>query len=122
MQALKLHIFLFIAAFMLVSKPFMGFSVYKQLQSENSPTILVKAFAKRKHEYIENGQFDIQGSLKHLADPLQELTLLLGCLLASLFPAVLNTVKNITNGFLANIRLSLLPSQQLYLLAGKLSI
>jgi hypothetical protein len=122
MRALKIHYFLFFAVLMLAAKPFVGFSVSKHIKSGSSTKIFVKAFTKRKQEYIEDGEFDVSIIQKRLINPLLSLTVLFSFLLNSLFSTLFSSVKQATNGILSNIRLSLFPPLQLYLLSGKLSI
>ncbi|MCC8425560.1 hypothetical protein [Mucilaginibacter sp. UR6-11] len=122
MRVLKIHYFLFLAVFMLAAKPFVGFNALKQLTDYKAPQIFLKAFTKRKLEYVEDSAFDISAVQKRLADPLLPLTLLFSFLLKSLFPFLFRKVKEITAGILADIHLSLSPPLHRYLLSGKLII
>lgn len=122
MSALKIKYILFIAVLMFAAKPFVGFSVYDQIRLGTTAKIFVKAFTKRKQEFIEDGDFDISATQKKLANPLLALTILFSFLLDTLFPAVFNRVKAITDSILNNIRSGLLPPLPRYLLAGKLII
>lgn len=122
MSALKIKYILFIAVLMFAAKPFVGFSVYDQIRLGTTAKIFVKAFTKRKQEFIEDGDFDISATQKKLANPLLALTILFSFLLDTLFPAIFNRVKAITDSILNNIRSGLLPPLPRYLLAGKLII
>ena len=59
MRALKVHYFLFLAVFMLAAKPFVGFNAVRLFATSKKPGIVVKAFTKRKQEYVEDSPFDI---------------------------------------------------------------
>lgn len=122
MQAFKIHYFLFFAVLMLTAKPFVGFSALKQMHTGSPAKIFVKAFTKRKQEYVEDGDFDITVVYKQLAKPLLALTVLFSFLLNSLFPALFRKVKQVTTGLLSAIQLSLAPPPHRYLLTGKLVI
>lgn len=122
MQAFKIHYFLFFAVLMLTAKPFVGFSALKQMHTGRPSKIFVKAFTKRKQEYVEDGDFDTTFVYKQLANPVLVLTFLSSFFLTTLFPALFRSVKQITNGLLSAINLSSLPSLDRYLLSGKLVI
>jgi hypothetical protein len=121
MPNMQVKLFLFFAVLLFAAKPFIGFSAYRHMPLA-SKSIIVKAFTKRKQEYIEDGEFDTHSIIKRLADPLNELVLLFSSLLAVIFPLVLSIGKNITTRTLADIQFGLFPPQQLYLLSGKLTI
>jgi hypothetical protein len=122
MRALKIHYFLFLAVCMLVAKPFVGFSVLKHIPISKTPGIVVKAFTKRKQEYVEDSDFDVLAIQKRLADPILALTVLFSVLLNTLFPFLFRKVKQLTAGVLNAIHLSLFPPLHRYLLSGKLII
>lgn len=122
MRALKVKYFLFLAVLMFAVKPFLGFSVFEQIRLGTTAKIFVKAFTKRKQEFIEDGDFDISSVQKKLANPLLALTILFSFLLDTLFPAIFRRVKSVTNSILNNIRSGLLPPLPRYLLGGTLII
>jgi hypothetical protein len=123
MRGLKVHYFLFLAVFMLAAKPFIGFDLIKQIaRGNNSSSVIVKSFTKRKQEYIEDSNFDISTIHKRLANPLLALTVLFSALLNTFFPSILRKTRQVTAGFLSDIHLSLFPPLQRYLLSGKLII
>jgi hypothetical protein len=122
MRALKIYYFLFLAVFMLAVKPFVGFSVLKHIRISKTPGIVVKAFTKRKQEYVEDSDFDVSTIQKRLADPILTLTVLFSVLLNTLFPFLFRKVKQVTAGLLNAINLSLFPPLHRYLLSGKLII
>ncbi|MBD1386131.1 hypothetical protein IDJ75_12640 [Mucilaginibacter rigui] len=107
---------------MLAAKPFIGFNALEKLQECKLPGICVKAFTKRKQEYVEDSAFDISTIQKRLANPDLALTLLFSLLLNTLFPSVFKKTQNITAGILSHIHLNLSPPLHRYLLSGKLVI
>jgi hypothetical protein len=122
MHRLKVHYFLFLAVFMLAAKPFIGFSAVKHIAEHKIPGVFVKAFTKRKQEYVEGSSFDISTINKRLADPLLALTVLFSALLNIFFPSIFRKARQVTAGFLSDIHLSLFPPLHRYLLSGKLII
>lgn len=122
MRALKVHYFLFLAVFMLAAKPFVGFHAVKRMQQGKTARIFVKAFTKRKQEYVEDSAYNVLTVQKRLADPLLPLTVLFSFLLSTLFPSLFKRLQQITTGFLSAICLSLCPPIHRYLLLGKLTI
>lgn len=122
MRSLKVHYFLFIAVFMLAAKPFVGFNALEKLQKEKLSGIFVKAFTKRKQEYVEDSTFDISTIQKRLANPGLALTILFSFLLNTLFPSIFRKTRKITAGILSHIHLNLYPPLHRYLLSGKLVI
>jgi len=122
MHVLKIYYFLFLAAFMLTAKPFIGFDAIKQISKSKSSSIIVKAFTKRKQEYVEDSDFDVSAIQKRLANPLLVLTVLFSFLLNSLFPSIFRNTRKVTAGFLSAIHSSLFPPLHRYLLSGKLII
>lgn len=67
MRASKIHYFLFVAVCMLAAKPFVGFHAIEKHREVSLPTICVKAFTKRKLEYVAGSQFDVNSMQKQLA-------------------------------------------------------
>ena len=122
MRALKIHYFLFLAVFMLAVKPFVGFNAVRLIAKNKNHGILVKAFTKRKQEYVEDSTFDVLTVHKQLANPLFALTVLFSFFLSTLFPSIFRKVKKVTAGIISDIHLSLFPPQHRYLLAGQLII
>lgn len=123
MKPLKFKFFLFAAVFMFAAKPFVGFSFFNRIQpSWNDTTILVKAFTKRKQEYVEDSEFDIISIQQHLANPVTQVFLLFSFFLKRFFSTVSCSVKTVTNHMLTAIQLGLFPPQHRYLLGGKLII
>lgn len=123
MRGLKVHYFLFLAVFMLAAKPFIGFDAIKQISRSKVPAgVVVKAFTKRKQEYVENSVYDISAIQKQLADPLLALTVLFSVLLNTLFPSIFRKARQVTAGFLLDIHLGLFPPLHRYLFSGQLII
>ncbi|WP_345955743.1 hypothetical protein [Mucilaginibacter sp. PAMB04168] len=96
MHQLKTYkLILSVAAMLFLAKPFLGFSVYEQLQDKaQENTLLVKVFAKRKPEFMEEAiarSAVFQAMLKEKADIF---ILTIGALLLSIFP-LFNIFDNI---------------------------
>ena len=122
MSIVKIHYFLFLAVIMLAAKPFVGFHAIKKIQSEKPIGICVKAFTKRKQEYVEDSSFDVSTIQKRLANPVLALTILFSGLLNVLFPLLFKKIGQVTSGLLNAIYLSLFPPLPRYLLSGKMII
>jgi hypothetical protein len=124
MSGLKaFRIFFAFAALLFVAKPFFGFGVTShRVKLHISHNILVKSFSKRKPESLEDADANIGQLHQQLSNPLMVLLSSLSVLLLSLLPAVFDYAEKITGRILSDIRLSLLPPEHTYLLAGKLII
>lgn len=112
---------LFLAVIMLAAKPFLGFNAIRRVIPQSKASILVKAFTKRKQEYNENSEHNIQSIQQRLANPVAAPLLLISFLLM-LFPAVFTLGRIITNRTIADISNGLFNPQPRYLLAGQLVI
>jgi GTP:adenosylcobinamide-phosphate guanylyltransferase len=99
-----------------------GFHLVKNLKEGKPIGICIKAFTKRKQEYVEDSSFDVLTIQKRLANPLLVLTVLFSFLLNALFPSLFKKVREVTTGMLAAIYLGLFPPTHKYLLSGKLVI
>ena len=110
------------AVMMLVAKPFIGFKVFDGTCHLTHSSICVKAFTKRKQEYVENGSFDIISIQKKLADPFQQFFLLFSFLLGIILPFAVGNSSCISNRFLRKLQLSLSLRQHTYLLNSALII
>jgi hypothetical protein len=123
MQALNFKYFLLLAVLMLTAKPFVGFCMCNHIHTAESETaILVKAFTKRKQEYVDGSELDITTLQNRIANPLLVLHLLFCFFLNSLFPAIFSSLKPVTNRILSAINSGLFPPLPRYLLSGKLII
>jgi hypothetical protein len=122
MHAWKIHYFLFLGVIMLAAKPFVGFHLVKQVKDGRPIGICVKAFTKRKLEYVEDSSYDMATFQKLLANPLPRFIILYSFLLNFLAASLFIRVRQVTTGILSNIHLSLFPPLHRYLLSGKLII
>jgi len=77
-----------LAVLFFVAKPFLGFSMFNRLNPPSEGSIFVKAFTKRKQEYVKDSKFDIQTAQKKLADPPNQLLFSFAFLLSILFPII----------------------------------
>jgi hypothetical protein len=122
MQLIKSALIFFsLGVLMFVAKPFIGFGASKQLDNIKHISIFVKAFTKRKHEYVEGSSFDIKTALKKLSDPVDLVLLTFAALLSVVLPLV-SGVKNISNRILRALQFGLPPAPPAYLLNGNLII
>ena len=121
-QKLKTAKWLFaIAVLWFVAKPFVGFTFHTS-NIKDQRSILVKSFAKRKHEYIENSKLDAKTVAKQLVNPPAKSILLFSCLLGILFPLLFRADLYIAGGFIRQLKLSLLPPSDPWLLHCQLII
>jgi hypothetical protein len=107
-----------LAALLFVAKPFIGFCLCPHLNSPVKTNILAKAFSKRK---IEEGRTSMNAIQKQLSQPVSNLFLRFAFFLTILFPLAFKATEEITDQFLRNLQLCLLP-QQLTLFTGQLLI
>lgn len=122
MQLFKSAIIFFcFAVLMLVAKPFIGFNSLANINRLKHLSICVKAFTKRKQEYVEGGSFDITFVQKKLAKPLDLVLLHFAALLAIILPFAF-AAQNLSNRTLRRLQLSLYPTQPSYLLNSNLLI
>lgn len=122
MQAIRLHIILFIAVAMFVAKPFIGFGISQLIANDTEASILIKSFTKRKLEFVDGSDFDMIAIQKQLADPVSYIYLSLFFFISKFLKLVLNQGKIITGKAISDIHFQLFPPKQLYLLNGILSI
>jgi len=118
----SIYIYCCFAVLMLVAKPFIGFNAFNQSHPLTHLNILVKAFTKRKQEYIDGSNLDFSNTQKKLADPVKQLFLLFSFLLGIILPLTFGIKNNFSSSFLRNLRLSLSPRGQTYLLNSALVI
>ncbi|HTD41528.1 MAG TPA: hypothetical protein VK671_12955 [Mucilaginibacter sp.] len=122
--ALAFKIFFAFAALLFIAKPFFGFGVTanQRFKIHISHNILVKSFSKRKPESLEDADKSARQIHRQLSNPLLVLISSMSVLLISLLPATFDYLRKITSRMLSDIRLSLLPPENTYLLTGKLII
>lgn len=114
-------IFFSFAVLMFVAKPFIGFRIFKEIHHIKHMSICVKAFTKRKQEYVEDSAFDIQTALKQLKKPLEFTVFSFAVLLSIVMPLVLR-MRNLSNRILQELHNSLSPTRPSYLMNGILII
>lgn len=123
MHQLKLaKIYLCFAVLLFVAKPFLGFSMFSRVNPPATESIFIKAFTKRKQEYVENSCFDIAAVQAKLAEPVSQLLFRFCYFLNILFPRVFDISTSLTSGFSATTSLKLSPCRRTYLVNGKLII
>lgn len=106
---------------MFVAKPFIGFNSIANINQLKHLNICVKAFTKRKQEYVEGSNFDVSVLQKKLAEPLDLIVLHFAFLLSIILPFAF-AAKSISSRNLRALQLSLSPTRQSYLLNGNLII
>jgi len=122
MQLIKSALIFFsLGVLMFVAKPFIGFSLSNNINNFKHVSICVKAFSKRKQEYVEGSNLDIKTALKKLSDPVDLIFLTFAALLGIVLPLI-SGVKSIANHILKTLQLALPPAQPAYLLNGNLII
>ena len=110
-----------IAVLLFVAKPFIGFALNPS-NPFTQESILIKSFTKRKHDYVENSSFDAKTIQKQLANPVNQLFLLFSCFLGILSPLIFGAGFSPTDRVVRNIKLSLFPSSDTWLLNGQFLI
>jgi hypothetical protein len=115
-------IFFFFAILLFVAKPFLGFSMFTSSTPPAAENIFIKAFTKRKQEFLEDSDFNVIAVQKRLAEPVTKFFLRFSFLLNILFPATVKTSIHATSRFLNDLRLSLSPSEHTYLVNSRLLI
>jgi len=116
-------IFFAFAALLFIAKPFFGFEVSNNhFKFHISHNILVKSFSKRKPENLEDADKNAAQIHQQLSNPLMVLLSSMSLLLLSLLPVLFDPLRKITGRILSDIRLSLFPPENTYLLVGKLII
>jgi hypothetical protein len=103
------------AVMMLVAKPFIGFNASARVHSLTHLNICVKAFTKRKKEYVEDSSFDAISIQKKLADPVKQFFLLFSFLLGIISPLAF-CARNVANSLLQRLKLGLSQREHTYLL------
>jgi len=122
MQLFKSAIIFFcFAVLMLVAKPFIGFNSLANINHLKHLSICVKAFTKRKQEYVEDSSFDTTFVQKKLAKPLDLVLLHFAVLLSIILPFAFPS-QNVSDRILRRLQLSLSSTRPSYLLNGNLLI
>ena len=118
----SVKIYFCFAVLLIVAKPFLGFSMFSRMHPPATESIFVKAFTKRKQEYVKDSSYDIHTIQKKLADPVSRFVLRFSFLLGIFFSAVFAINACITGRFLRRIQLSLFLRRSAYLLNEQLII
>jgi hypothetical protein len=102
----SVKVFLCFAVFLLVAKPFLGFSMFSRTHPPSRRSIFVKAYTKRKQEYTEGSKFSIESIQKKLSEPADQLRLRFIAFLSILFPFAFCKIISVTNGLIKQYNLS----------------
>ncbi len=111
-----------LSALLFVAKPFLGFTMFSRAHPPAVENIFVKAFTKRKLEDSESSATNLCTIQKLLDDSAQQFILRFSFLLSVLFPMLFAARIKISNRFLNDLQLSLVPRGHAYLFNGKLLI
>jgi len=123
-KAKRLYSFFYLAVFMFVAKPFIGFSIsgIKNPATIESNSLLAKSFTKRKSDELEDSKAKAGAIHQQLTNPPLPLLLCITALLTLLFPLLFKSEGHIGNSFINKLKTALIPAAQPYLLTGKLTI
>ena len=102
-------LYFFFAVLVFVAKPFLGFSMFSRVNPPGTENIFVKAFTKRKQEYVEDSNFDVNVIQDKLADPVRQLFLRFSHFLNILFPVVFGFSGSLTKDLLDRTALKPAP-------------
>lgn len=126
MKSIKLIKILFlIAGLMLSIKPIVGFGIIQHANSSDAEVntwLLHKLFSKRKQDYLEDDLTQVIAIQQRLADVdftlfSQFCYLMIGRLFASI-----DSLHHLSNRYLSELYLRILPERDIYLSIGKLTI
>ncbi|WP_295672141.1 hypothetical protein [uncultured Mucilaginibacter sp.] len=121
-QSKIVKILFFLAVLFFVAKPFLGFSMFNRLNPPLAVSIFVKAFTKRKQEYVKDSKFDIKTVQQKLADPANQLLLGFAFLLSVLFPLFSLDRISISNRYLRRLKFNLSPFSDTWLINSQFLI
>ncbi|WP_158827433.1 hypothetical protein [Mucilaginibacter lacusdianchii] len=120
LKAIKL--ILAIAALLFIAKPFIGFNTLNGLQHvHNRRLVLVKAFTKRKPEFLEDSEKEKASFQYRISNPPQKNTISIALLLSLLFPFAF-LFKQIQKSPVCIILTDAEYGSKTYLFTGKLTI
>ncbi len=108
------------AVLLLVAKPFLGFSVTSQLNTIKGPNIYVKAFTKRKQEYVDGSEYSAETFQKKLAEPVARFLLRLSFLFGIILPFAF--ISSVSKRALRWLHINFPPCEPPYLLNGSFLI
>lgn len=112
-----------IAAILFIAKPFVGFGVYSALhESPHETNLLVKVFAKRKPEFMEEVTAKSVVFQTLLRDKANEFAFTINALLACLFSLFSVITLNAVNRFLRHQQHNRASAAPIYLLTRQLTI
>ncbi len=112
-----------IAAILFIAKPFVGFGVYSALhESPHETNLLVKVFAKRKPEFMEEVTAKSVVFQTLLRDKANEFAFTINALLACLFSLFSVITLNAVNRFLRYQQYNRASAVLIYLLTRQLTI
>jgi len=121
-KAKTFYTIFYLAVLMFVAKPFIGFSLTNINIPVEAHSLLAKSFTNRKPEDLEDAKAKALTIRQQIIDPPFPLLLSITALLLFLFPLAFKRDVFTGYSFLNNLKVSLIPAAQPYLLTGKLTI
>ncbi|WDF56710.1 hypothetical protein [Mucilaginibacter sp. KACC 22063] len=110
-----------IAALLFIAKPFIGYNTIFHFRKSQPRLVLVKAFTKRKPEFLEESEREKAGLHYKLSNPPEKNNISIAFLLSLLFP-FLFVVEQIRKNRIQSALVPVAPGNKTYLLTGKLTI
>jgi hypothetical protein len=112
-----------IAAILFIAKPFVGFGVYSALhENPHETNLLVKVFAKRKPEFMEEVVAKSVVFQTLLRDKAREFAFTINALLACIYSLFAILSISTVNRFLQSQQYSRAPAEPIYQLTRQLTI
>ena len=123
MQLKTLYTLFYLAVFMFIAKPFIGFSLGDfESQVIESHSLLAKCFSKRKPEDLEDAKIKASEIKQKLTNPPETISVTIAAILVLFFPIAFKRNSFAVQSFLDTLRVNLQPAEHTYLLTGKLTI
>jgi len=122
-QLKTLYTLFYLAVFMFIAKPFIGFSLGSfASQVIKSHSLLAKSFSKRKPEDLDDAKINAAVIKQKLTNPPETISLTIAAVLELLFPIEFERNSITGQSFLNTLKANLQPTEHPYLLTGKLTI
>ena len=113
----------YIAVFMFIAKPFIGFSLgVSENQLANSQSILSKSFAIRKPDDLNDARSKANNLQQQLVNPPQQIFLTIAGLLFLLFPLLFKQDIFAYNSLIKNLKRNAYVPEDIFLCSGKLTL
>lgn len=110
-----------IAALLFIAKPFLGFNALNKFRHSHPRLVLVKAFTKRKPEFLEDSEKEKSSFHYKISNPPQKKNISIALLLSFLFPFAF-LLKQSQKSPICSVSKDTDYGNKTYLLTGKLTI